>query len=58
MLENVGAWPGVSARRTCPYRRMRVWDGVAGGETLFESADIGETCLGHIVENHVFATCA
>ena len=53
MLEVVGAWPGVVERRACPYRRMLVWDGVGGGETLFDSADIAELHLGHIVENHV-----
>ncbi|MEM7292406.1 MAG: UbiH/UbiF/VisC/COQ6 family ubiquinone biosynthesis hydroxylase [Pseudomonadota bacterium] len=53
MLEQVGAWRGVVDRRACPYSRLQVWDGVGGGETLFESAEISATHLGHIVENHV-----
>lgn len=53
MLKAVGAWQGVIARRACPYRRMLVWDGQNNGQTLFDSADIAQPELGHIVENHV-----
>jgi len=53
MLRAVGAWEGVQRRRCCPYNRMLVWDGEQGGETSFYSGDIGETHLGHIVENRV-----
>ncbi|MEM7206971.1 MAG: UbiH/UbiF/VisC/COQ6 family ubiquinone biosynthesis hydroxylase [Pseudomonadota bacterium] len=53
MLECTGAWAGVIDRRACPYRRMRVWDGTGSGQTDFDSGNIAETHLGHIVENHV-----
>ncbi len=53
ILENVGAWAGIQSRRCCPYRRMRVWEMEARGDTLFDSADLGEPALGHIVENRV-----
>ncbi|MBX2886714.1 MAG: UbiH/UbiF/VisC/COQ6 family ubiquinone biosynthesis hydroxylase [Granulosicoccus sp.] len=53
MLQAVGAWEGITSRRSCPYRHMQVWDGEQGGETLFYSGDIGETHLGSIVENRV-----
>lgn len=53
MLQAVGAWEHVQARRACAYQRMQVWDGEIGGETSFFSGDIGETHLGHIVENRI-----
>jgi 2-octaprenylphenol hydroxylase len=36
-----------------PYREMQVWDAVGGAEIHFDSADLGEPDLGHIVENRV-----
>ncbi len=53
VFEAVGAWPGMRARRVCPYRHMAVWDGEGRGSTAFDSADLGEPWLGHIVENRV-----
>ena len=66
MLENVGAWQGISKRRMCPFQRLSVWDGqplqsendqhkpiVARGRTDFNAADVGAPALGHIVENRV-----
>ncbi|MEE9397206.1 MAG: 2-octaprenyl-3-methyl-6-methoxy-1,4-benzoquinol hydroxylase, partial [Methylococcales bacterium] len=26
ILETVGAWNGITARRLCPYQRLRVWE--------------------------------
>lgn len=51
ILESVGAWEGVTTRRFCPFRRMRVWE--AQGDTEFRSEDIDEHELGYIVENRV-----
>ncbi len=53
MLDAVGAWQRLVAMRVAPYRRMLVWDGEAGGETLFDSAEIAEPTLGHIAENRL-----
>ncbi len=52
IFSNLDAWPAMAARRVTPYRRMHVWD-VGGGEIDFDSADLGEAELGHIVENRV-----
>lgn len=53
----VGAWPGMTARRMNAFREMHVWDegggSVHSGEIHFDSADIGEHTLGHIIENRV-----
>jgi 2-octaprenyl-3-methyl-6-methoxy-1,4-benzoquinol hydroxylase len=51
ILEAVGAWRGVTSRRLCPFRRMRVWE--TAGDTEFCSDDIGHAELGYIVENRV-----
>ncbi|WAR46615.1 FAD-dependent monooxygenase [Methylomonas rapida] len=51
ILEAVGAWQGVVAKRFCPFRRMRVWE--KAGDTMFNSDDIGASELGYIVENRI-----
>lgn len=51
ILETVGAWEGVTSRRFCPFRRMRVWEN--SGDTMFDSTDISYPELGYIVENRI-----
>jgi len=50
-LDSVGAWQGITDRRFCPFRRMRVWE--AEGDTEFCSDDINYPELGYIVENRL-----
>jgi 2-octaprenylphenol hydroxylase len=54
LLAHVGAWRRIADTRAAPYTRMRVWEGLDayGSAALdFDSADIGEPDLGHIVED-------
>ncbi len=51
ILETVGAWKGVLSRRSCPFKRMRVWE--TAGDTEFNSDDINYPELGYIVENRI-----
>jgi len=51
ILETVGAWEGIVARRFCPFKRMRVWE--TAGDTEFCSDDINYPELGYIVENRI-----
>lgn len=51
IVKTVGAWKGVTSRRCCPFRRMRVWEGL--GDVEFRSEDINEPLLGYIVENRI-----
>ncbi len=51
ILESVGAWQGITDKRLCPFRRMRVWE--TAGDTEFCSDDIHYPELGYIVENRV-----
>lgn len=46
-------WERIQQLGASPYREMRVWDGVGGAGIHFDSADLGEPDLGHIVENRV-----
>lgn len=50
-LEQIGAWEQLRAAGVCPYTQMLVWEGEDDQGTLFDSADIAEPHLGHIVEN-------
>ena len=51
ILETVGAWQGIEAKRLCPFKRMRVWE--EAGDTEFCSENIGHSELGYIVENRL-----
>jgi 2-octaprenylphenol hydroxylase len=59
LLERAQVWQRVVQRRAAPYRRMRVWEGTdafASTALDFDSADIGEPDLGHIVEDSLLRT--
>nr|WP_298110573.1 2-octaprenyl-3-methyl-6-methoxy-1,4-benzoquinol hydroxylase [uncultured Pseudomonas sp.] len=53
VLERLGVWDGVVARRSSPYRDMQVWDGSGTGQIHFSAASVHAEVLGHIVENRV-----
>ena len=53
ILERLGVWDGIVARRVSPYRDMRVWDGSGTGSVHFAAASVHAEVLGHIVENRV-----
>lgn len=50
-LEKLGVWPSLVKERVSPFRALQVWNEEANNKLVFDCADIGETCLGHIVEN-------
>ena len=53
LFKNIGVWEKIVEQRVSPYRDMFVWDAGGKGEIHFDSADMGEADLGHIVENRV-----
>jgi 2-octaprenylphenol hydroxylase len=53
ILERLGVWDGIAARRASPYRDMQVWDGSGTGSVHFSAASVHAEVLGHIVENRV-----
>jgi len=53
IFEHLAAWQAMCAERVTPYRDMHVWDATGRGEIHFDSAELGEPALGHIIENRV-----
>lgn len=55
LFKEIGVWQNISEQRISPYREMFVWDSGdnKSAELHFDSADMGETDLGHIIENRV-----
>ena len=53
LLQGLGAWPGIQARRCSPYAHMQVWDGSGTAQIRFSAASVHAEVLGHIVENRV-----
>lgn len=52
LLTQLGAWQQLTQWRLCPYQRLGVWE-VPSAYTEFNSHDIDEPHLGHIVENRL-----
>jgi 2-octaprenylphenol hydroxylase len=52
LFTEAGAWPAMQSRAG-PFRDMRVWDAGGNGDIHFESAELGEPYLGHILESRV-----
>jgi 2-octaprenylphenol hydroxylase len=52
LFTELGAWPAMQAS-ACAFRDMHVWDAGGRGEIHFDSAELGEPCLGHILESRV-----
>lgn len=53
ILQQVGAWTGIEARRLQPYEKMQVWEQDSFGQIGFDAAGLRQAALGHIVENRV-----
>jgi len=56
ILTNLDVWQNIQAMRVSPFCEMHVWDASGDGEIHFDAADVGQQCLGHIVENNVIQT--
>jgi 2-octaprenylphenol hydroxylase len=53
IFKNIDVWEKIVEQRVSPYQDMFVWDAGGKGELHFDSADMGEADLGHIIENRV-----
>lgn len=54
ILRQLGVWEDLA--RVSPFRAIQAWDAIGNGQVLFDSADIAESHLGHIVENRLIQT--
>ncbi len=52
LLQELGSWEGVSAKRYCPYRRLETWESDEC-RTRFSAESLDLDRLGYIVENRV-----
>ncbi|WP_085299159.1 FAD-dependent oxidoreductase [Cognaticolwellia mytili] len=52
LLKQLGAWQRLQQCRTCPYKRLAVWEHEQA-YTEFNAADIDQSHLGHIIENRL-----
>jgi 2-octaprenylphenol hydroxylase len=52
LFTGLGAWQAMLGRAG-PFRDMRVWDAGGAGDIHFDCAEVGEPCLGHILEARV-----
>tara|TARA_R110002050_G_scaffold9504_2_gene33472 strand:- start:46827 stop:48026 length:1200 start_codon:yes stop_codon:yes gene_type:complete len=57
LLKNLTIWPLLMSSRISPFTDMKVWE-TTSNTLHFDSADIGEPLLGHIIENrHLQQAC-
>jgi 2-octaprenyl-3-methyl-6-methoxy-1,4-benzoquinol hydroxylase len=52
LLTQLAVWSSIKSWRTCPYKRLGVWENELA-YTEFNSDDIAQPHLGHIVENRL-----
>ncbi|OBW94441.1 FAD-dependent monooxygenase [Gallibacterium salpingitidis] len=52
LLEKLGAWDYIKARRVCPYRQLSTWE-IEGFSTTFSAEELQLPELGYMVENQL-----
>lgn len=52
-FQKAGVWQSSLANRVCPFEKMFVWDQTGAGQIQFDSAEMGVSELGAIIENTV-----
>jgi 2-octaprenylphenol hydroxylase len=53
IFENLGVWENMQNDGVAAYDKMHVWDATGQGQIHFDSIDVGQADLGHIIENRV-----
>jgi len=53
IFENLGVWGAMQHDGAAAYHTMNVWDASGQGQIHFNSVDVGQADLGHIVENRI-----
>lgn len=49
----LGVWDAIQQAGVSPFRDMHVWDAGGPGEIHFDAAELGQPCLGNIIEARV-----
>ena len=50
IFRSLGVWEGIVVRDAFAFTDMEVWDAGGSGVMHFDCAELGEPCLGHIIE--------
>ncbi|MDX2507178.1 MAG: UbiH/UbiF/VisC/COQ6 family ubiquinone biosynthesis hydroxylase [Gammaproteobacteria bacterium] len=53
IFENIGVWKSMQQDGVAAYSKMHVWDATGQGQIHFDSIEIGQADLGHIIENRI-----
>lgn len=53
IFQKIDAWSAIQAERVSAFHKMHVWDAASDGVLDFDSAEVGVTQLGWIIENRV-----
>ncbi len=53
IFENLGIWENMQHDGVAAYDKMHVWDATGQGQIHFDSTEVGQADLGHIIENRV-----
>ena len=53
IFENIGVWSSMQKDGVAAYNKMHVWDATGQGQIHFDSVDVAQADLGHIVENRI-----
>lgn len=53
IFENLGVWDSMQHDGTAAYNKMHVWDATGQGQIHFDSTEVGQADLGHIIENRI-----
>ena len=56
LLKALEVWPEIDPQRVSPYGEMKVWDGNSPAKISFAAADLGQPCLGYIIDNRALTT--
>ncbi len=53
IFENLGVWESMQHDGAAAYNKMHVWDATGQGQIHFDSTEVGQADLGHIIENRI-----
>ncbi len=53
IFENLCVWESMQQEGIAAYNKMHVWDATGQGQIHFDSIEVGQADLGHIVENRI-----
>jgi 2-octaprenylphenol hydroxylase len=53
IFRSLGVWEAIAAQDVCAFSDMEVWDADGSGVMHFDCAELGEPCLGYIIEPRI-----